>query len=118
LKFLYNSCNDGLYFWQTAPHLELPNGPTPTINSNRNEILLYGTRAIDHMPGATPFKQEMTNRRYDTMNYEVVNRARAGAGVRYAVLAAGRRLRERIRAHTRRPLAEAAPAPSLQASDA
>ena len=85
---------------------------------NRNEILLYGTRAIDHMPGATPFKQEMTNRRYDTMNYEVVNRARAGARVRYAVLAAGRRLRERIRARTRRPLAEGASAPSLQASDA
>jgi hypothetical protein len=34
LKFLYNSRDDGLYFWQTAPRTELPDGPLPRITSN------------------------------------------------------------------------------------
>jgi hypothetical protein len=29
LKFLYNSCDDGLYFWRTAPRPELPKGLLP-----------------------------------------------------------------------------------------
>jgi hypothetical protein len=40
LKFLYNSHNDGLYFWRTAPRPELPKGPLPRINGNCNDILL------------------------------------------------------------------------------
>jgi hypothetical protein len=40
LKYLYNSRNDGLYFWHTAPRPELPVGPAPVINSNRKDILL------------------------------------------------------------------------------
>jgi hypothetical protein len=42
LKFLYNSCNDGLYFWQTTPRLEFPEGPIPNINSNKTNIILGG----------------------------------------------------------------------------
>jgi len=34
LKFLYKSCEDGLYFWQTAPRTELPKGLLPRINSS------------------------------------------------------------------------------------
>jgi hypothetical protein len=40
LKFLYNSRDDGLYFWRTAPRPELPEGPLPRINSNGKDILL------------------------------------------------------------------------------
>jgi hypothetical protein len=40
LKFSYNSRDNGLYFWHTAPRLELPEGPLPQINSNRYNILL------------------------------------------------------------------------------
>jgi hypothetical protein len=40
LKFLYQSRNDGLYFWCTIPRPELPVGPSPVINRNRNDILL------------------------------------------------------------------------------
>ena len=35
LKFLYNSRDNGIYFWCTAPRSELPEGPTPTTNSNK-----------------------------------------------------------------------------------
>jgi hypothetical protein len=40
LKFLYASRDDGLYFWRTCPRDELPEGPLPTINSNKQDILL------------------------------------------------------------------------------
>jgi hypothetical protein len=40
LKFLYNSRNNGLYLWCTAPRPELPEGPLPQINSNQYDILL------------------------------------------------------------------------------
>jgi hypothetical protein len=40
LKFLYNSKDDGLYFWRTSPHPELPVGPLPKVNSNRQDILV------------------------------------------------------------------------------
>jgi hypothetical protein len=46
LKFLYTR-NDGIYFWRTAPHPELPEGPPPTINSNKNDILLKGCPEFD-----------------------------------------------------------------------
>jgi hypothetical protein len=42
LKYLYNTKDDGLYFWRTAPRLELPEGPLPAIKSNQQDILLNG----------------------------------------------------------------------------
>jgi hypothetical protein len=42
LKFLYNSRDDGIYFWRTAPRPELTEGPPPTINSNKQDIMLDG----------------------------------------------------------------------------
>ncbi len=42
LKYLYHTKDDGLYFWQTEPRLELPKGPLPMINSNRKDIILDG----------------------------------------------------------------------------
>ena len=40
LKFMYNSRDNGLYFWCTAPRPELPEGPLPPIHSNKQDILL------------------------------------------------------------------------------
>jgi hypothetical protein len=40
LKFLYNSKDDGIYLWQTSPHMELPEGPLPPIHSNKQDLLL------------------------------------------------------------------------------
>jgi len=40
LKFLYNSRDDGLYFWRTGPRMELPVGPIPPVHSNKQDILL------------------------------------------------------------------------------
>jgi hypothetical protein len=40
LKLIYNSCKDGLYFWRTAPRMELPKDPLPPIHSNKQDILL------------------------------------------------------------------------------
>jgi hypothetical protein len=40
LNFLYNSRDDGLYFWQKTPHLKFPERPPPTINSNKTNIML------------------------------------------------------------------------------
>jgi hypothetical protein len=40
LRYLYKTQNDGLHFWQTSPCMELPVGPIPQINSNRQDLLL------------------------------------------------------------------------------
>ena len=42
LKFLYKLREDGIYFWCTAPRSELPDGLSPTINSNKQDIFLSG----------------------------------------------------------------------------
>ncbi len=42
LKFLYNSREDGLYYWRPHPRSELPEGPLPTINSNITDLMLDG----------------------------------------------------------------------------
>jgi hypothetical protein len=47
LKFLYDSWDDGLYFWRMTPRLEFPKGPIPTINSNKSNILLDGQPQFD-----------------------------------------------------------------------
>jgi len=40
LKYLYSTRDDGIYFWRTACRPELKEGPTPKINSNRQDLLL------------------------------------------------------------------------------
>ncbi len=40
IRYLYTTCNDGVYFWRTSPRPELPDAAVPTINSNRNDLLL------------------------------------------------------------------------------
>jgi hypothetical protein len=37
---VYITQNNGIYFWRTAPHTELPEGPLPTVNSNRQDLLV------------------------------------------------------------------------------
>jgi hypothetical protein len=44
LKYLYSTLNDGIYFWRTAPRMELNEGPLPTINSNKQDLLLDRSR--------------------------------------------------------------------------
>jgi hypothetical protein len=40
LKYLYSTWNDGLYFWQPSPRLDLTEGPLPPIHSNKADLLL------------------------------------------------------------------------------
>ena len=47
LKYLYHTRDDGLYFWQTHPRMELPEGPLPTIKSTRQDILLDNCPKFD-----------------------------------------------------------------------
>jgi hypothetical protein len=47
LKFLYNSRDDGLYFWRPTPRSEFPEGPPPAINSNKQDIYLDGRPQFD-----------------------------------------------------------------------
>jgi hypothetical protein len=47
LKFLYNSRDNSLYFWCTAPRPELPEGPLPQVNSNQSDILLENRPQFD-----------------------------------------------------------------------
>ncbi len=47
LKFMYNSRDDGLYFWHTSPRPELLEGPLPCVNGNVQDILLDGQPQFD-----------------------------------------------------------------------
>ncbi len=47
LKFLYSTKDDGLYFWCTHPCPELPEGPIPQVNSNRQDILIDSQPQFD-----------------------------------------------------------------------
>jgi hypothetical protein len=40
LKYMYTTCDDGLYFWRTESRSELPDGPLPTVHSNKSDLLL------------------------------------------------------------------------------
>ncbi len=40
LKYLYSTCDDGFYFWRTAPRPKFKEGPLPRINSNKQDLLL------------------------------------------------------------------------------
>jgi hypothetical protein len=47
LKILYHSKDDGFYFRQTQPGMELPEGPLPSITSNQQDLLLDGRPQFD-----------------------------------------------------------------------
>jgi hypothetical protein len=47
LKFLYNSKDDGLYFWHPSPQMELQEGPQPPIHSSRQDIMLENRTQFD-----------------------------------------------------------------------
>ncbi len=47
LKFLYNSKDDGLYFWRPNPRTELLEGPPPPILSNKQDIMLGNRPQFD-----------------------------------------------------------------------
>jgi hypothetical protein len=40
LKYLYSTWDDGIYFWRTGACNEFKEGPLPTINSNKQDLLL------------------------------------------------------------------------------
>jgi hypothetical protein len=40
LKYLFSTKDDGIYFWQTSPYMELPEGPLLPIQSNKQDLLL------------------------------------------------------------------------------
>jgi hypothetical protein len=40
LKYLYSTQDDGIYFWRTSVCNEFKEGPLPTINSNKQDLLL------------------------------------------------------------------------------
>jgi hypothetical protein len=40
LKYLYSTKDEGIHFWHTSPRPEFYKGPTPTINSNWQDLLL------------------------------------------------------------------------------
>jgi hypothetical protein len=40
IRYVYITCDDGIYFWRTSPCLDLPDGPLPRVNSNNNDLLL------------------------------------------------------------------------------
>jgi hypothetical protein len=40
LKYLYTTCNDGIYFRRMAPHMELKEGLLPPIHSKKQDLLL------------------------------------------------------------------------------
>jgi hypothetical protein len=39
-EYLYSTRDDIIYFWRTAPCMELNKGPLLTINSNKQDLLL------------------------------------------------------------------------------
>jgi hypothetical protein len=47
LKLLCASRNDGIYFWRTIPRMELPEGPLPRVNCNKQDILLNNRPQFD-----------------------------------------------------------------------
>jgi hypothetical protein len=39
-KYLFSTKYDGIYFWRTSPHMELPEGPLLPIQSNKQDLIL------------------------------------------------------------------------------
>jgi hypothetical protein len=54
IRYVYITWNDGIYFWRTASCTELPERPLPTVNSNRQDLLVDdhpdhdATTAVDY----------------------------------------------------------------------
>jgi hypothetical protein len=51
LKYIYSIRDNGMYFWCTAPRIELKKGPIPCINSKKQDLLLdecpeYGANVL------------------------------------------------------------------------
>jgi len=65
------------------------------------EIERFGTRAIDFLPGFTPLKKELTNRRYEVAEYELVNKKRLRSRVCFSILDLSRSLRALARSMAR-----------------
>ncbi len=40
IHYLYITQTDGIYFWQTRPRFDLPEGPLPPVNNNKHDLLL------------------------------------------------------------------------------
>jgi hypothetical protein len=40
IHYVYITRDNGIYFWRTTPHMDLPNGPLLPVNSNHNDFLL------------------------------------------------------------------------------
>jgi hypothetical protein len=40
IRYIYITWDDGIYFWRTCSRPELPEGNVPTVNSNREDLLL------------------------------------------------------------------------------
>ncbi len=40
IRYVYITQQDGIYFWQTTSQAELPEGPLPTVNSNRQDLFI------------------------------------------------------------------------------
>ncbi len=49
IRYTYITRDDGIYFWRTKPHMDLPKGPLPTVNSNNWDLLLDARPAHDTM---------------------------------------------------------------------
>ncbi len=48
VRYVYITQDDGIYFWRTAPRMDLPDAPLPQVNSNYQDLLLDGRP--DHNP--------------------------------------------------------------------
>lgn len=62
--------------------------------ANRIEVERFGTRIVDHMPGFTVLKEEITNRRYTCADYDAVNISSWTSRVRCMLLRCARALRK------------------------
>ena len=40
IKYLYATCDDGIYYWRSKANHSLRQGPLPQINSNKADLLL------------------------------------------------------------------------------
>ncbi len=40
IRYVYITREDGIYFWQTTIRTDLPKGPLPRVNSNRQDLLI------------------------------------------------------------------------------
>ena len=46
-RYLHATADEGIYYWRTHPRMDLPDGPTPTVTSNPQDILMEGRPPVD-----------------------------------------------------------------------